>query len=98
MYRSDVPQLYLKIGSRYKPVKEFQGFPADGVWLVYDGSQSCMIRLSDFPSVPKFALDYLALSDEITRLLREKWSSEPLSTKDIVMFVLNEVARRVEEC
>ena len=27
-------QLYVKIGRRYYPVARFEGFPADGVWLV----------------------------------------------------------------
>lgn len=36
-------QLYRKKGNRYIPVKEFEGFPAEGVWLVHS-SKHCNSR------------------------------------------------------
>ena len=43
-------KVYKKVGRRYKEIGwEWTGFPCDGVWLVRDGSQSCMIRLGDVP-------------------------------------------------
>jgi len=33
-------QYYIKMGRRYKPVRRFYGFPADGVWVVRDAQAS----------------------------------------------------------
>lgn len=46
--------LYKKVGRKYVPVGiEFRGFPCNGIWLVQDGRQSCMVQLSEIPSLPE---------------------------------------------
>ena len=58
-------KLYEKIGRRYKEIgEEFKGFPADGIWLVKDGTQNCIIRLDDVCDVPYDSLLYLKLANE----------------------------------
>ena len=42
--------LYKKVGRSYKPVGiEFTGFPANGVWFVFDGKNSLIVPL-DHPN------------------------------------------------
>ena len=46
-------ELYIKEGRRYKKIgTRWEGFPADGVWLVWDGTQNCLIKLEDIDSLP----------------------------------------------
>lgn len=47
-------EVFVKNGKRYKSIgEEFEGFPEDGVWLVQDGSQNCIVRLCDVPGMEK---------------------------------------------
>ncbi len=51
--KSEGREVYVKVGKRYKPIgHEFTGFPIDGVWLVQDGSQNCIVRMCDVPNTP----------------------------------------------
>ena len=56
-------KIYKKVGRRYKPVgHEFVGFPSDGVWLVQDGRENCILKLSEIKEVPVNALPYVELA------------------------------------
>ncbi len=49
----DDTEIFIKKGRRYKSIgHEFTGFPVDGIWLVQDGSQNCIVRLCDVPTTP----------------------------------------------
>ena len=36
-----------KSGRYYEIGQEFFGFPSNGIWLVIDGSQNCIVKLDD---------------------------------------------------
>ena len=43
-----------KENGRYKHIgQEFTGFPVDGIWLVQDGTQNCIVRICDVPGMPR---------------------------------------------
>jgi hypothetical protein len=47
-------EIYRKVGRRYHPVgHEWQGWPADGWWLVRDGSQSLIEPLDSPNPLPR---------------------------------------------
>jgi hypothetical protein len=61
--------LYRKTGRRYQPVgMEFTGFPANGYWLVADGSQSLLVPAAAPRPLEKLA--YQQYRDRIIVLLR----------------------------
>ncbi len=54
-------QYYIKRGRIYVPVKLFEGFPADGVWLVKDcGRMSQLIMMLDHKPLSSSALANMA--------------------------------------
>ena len=57
--------LYKKKGRRYYPVgQEFLGFPCNGIWLVNNGRNSCMLRLDEIDRpCPVDRLNYRILAD-----------------------------------
>ena len=56
---------YEKIGDEYVEVgQEFAGFPMNGLWLVKDGSQNCIERLEDYPTMPKYYPAMVTSKDE----------------------------------
>jgi len=69
----------------YEPVGyEFTGFPSNGLWLVEDGRQNCIIPMGEKPMKPSPALaSYMALQDELQKHITEKWEDKALSTRDI---------------
>lgn len=69
---------------------QFSGFPANGIWRVVDGSQNCIIKLSDNPNLPVPHLDValLSLTDDIIRNMPSR-----LNIYDIVSHVLLAVAK-----
>lgn len=77
---------------------EFTGFPADGIWLVADGMQSCLIRLCDISSLPPItALPYLALVDEAATKIMWKLSGQAASWMDIAREVALFFAEKADE-
>jgi len=89
--------LYVKRGSRYKAVKEHRGFPADGVWLVQDGSQRCMIRLGEIKDHSPLAMDYLVHADELCSELLRAQEKGGLSLNDISLIACNFFAKKADE-
>jgi len=50
----DSREVFVKKGKRYKAIgHEFTGFPVDGIWLVQDGSNNCIVRLCEVPKMEK---------------------------------------------
>jgi len=66
-------QLYIKRGKRYQPIKEFEGFPAEGIWLVKKVAnqkiERCLIYLGEpLEKIPKkYSLILEQFRDEIRR-------------------------------
>ncbi len=78
--------LYKKVGKKYEPVGiEFTGFPANGVWIVEDGRQSCNYPFKDTPEQPTPALvSYMQCRDELQQRISKEWTDrERLSVVDI---------------
>lgn len=49
-YPEDKQKVYIKVGRRYKELGyQWTGFPANGVWIVHDGSQSLISYIGDVP-------------------------------------------------
>ncbi len=48
--------LYRKVGKRYKKAgHDFEGFPANGIWIVKDGCHSLICQVSDLVDPVNFA-------------------------------------------
>ena len=67
MYKED--QVYYKLGRRYIPFgpQEWQGFPANGVWLVQirggHRSEELILKLGDLPELYPFAQMMVSKND-----------------------------------
>jgi len=73
----DSREIYVKVGKRYKPIgHEFTGFPVDGIWLVQDGSNNCIVRLCDVPTTPKRYPELALYKDECSAYITEKAKEE----------------------
>lgn len=80
----DDEQYYRKVGRRYLPVRPFDGWPADGVWLVETDADSSgrtrgvrQRRLADTPpehGLTRAALERLA--PELHTVYRAWWQAE----------------------
>lgn len=47
-------KIYEKVGKRYHEIGEdFTGFPANGIWIVRDGSQNCIALINEIGHIPK---------------------------------------------
>ena len=78
-------KIFKKVNGRYVEIgQEFTGFPTNGLWLVKDGIQNCLIPMGDVPEFADSRLtSHLAMKDELTDLLTEKWQEKALSVNDI---------------
>ncbi len=65
---------------------EFRGFPANGIWVVKDGSQNCIYEFKDAPKQPTPALvSYMQYSEELMKKISAEWENKALNTRDIAM-------------
>ena len=63
---------------------EFTGFPSNGLWLVEDGKQNCIIQMGEKPSKPNPSLiSYMIYQDELQQYITKKWEDKSLSVRDI---------------
>ncbi len=74
---------YRKVGRRYVPFEPFEGFPADGIWLVRcDGrSQRLTIRLDDLhkANLPLAIMLSPKYDDLVEYLIEAKINQKPSS-------------------
>jgi hypothetical protein len=71
-------------GTFSKAGYEFTGFPANGIWLVKDGSQNCIYPVKGVPETPTPTLiSYMQFQDELQKHISEKWENKALSVRDI---------------
>jgi len=77
--------LYVKRGARYYPVGEnWSGFPSDGIWMVADGTQNCIMQISATPSLPHAWLATAQYQDECMKFIMDeihegKWSVQMIA-------------------
>lgn len=70
-------EIYVKNGRRYKSIgHEFTGFPMDGIWLVQDGTQNCIVRLCDVPTMEKRYPELAMFENECTVHIMERAKQE----------------------
>ena len=89
-------EFYEKVDGELRSVGyEFAGFPANGVWLVKDGSQNCIMRMDEIGKKPIPFIDVMKhksdIMDEIAKV-----TSIPHSTNDIVDCVLEYISNQIE--
>lgn len=98
--------LYEKVGKRYKPYADrWEGFPANGVWLVQDGKQNCVTLLSEIPEIPKMATAYrIELQEPLMEYIAERASEQgSYSFNDVAKWAcdglaeLNDKVQRTEK-
>jgi hypothetical protein len=74
---------------------EFTGWPANGVWLVEDGKQSCIYEMGPKPSKPSPSLvSYMVLQEDLQKEISKKWEEKALSVRDISMLACEFFALR----
>jgi len=66
-------KIYKKVGKRYKEIGiEFTGFPVDGIWLVADGTQNCILKIADIPKVSPFYPELAIYEEECSKYINNK--------------------------
>lgn len=79
-------EFYQKVDGEFQKVGyEFTGFPSNGIWLVKDGKQNCILPVEGISEMPNPTLvSYLQfkeeLQDHIVKALKDK---ETLSIADM---------------
>ncbi len=93
-----------KPNGRYEAIGwEWTGFPADGIWLVQDGTQNCLIRLGDVCKKPKRYVELAQYKQECARYVIEKIAESvqkdpPMySTEDLIEWVTEFYADKLGE-
>ena len=83
---------YKKVGKRYEEVgMEFTGFPANGVWLVKDGSHNCIMKMDDIGKKPIPYIDMMKHRKDIMDSI-----TYPASAQEIVDHILEYVSNNIE--
>ena len=91
-------EYYQKVNGAFVPVGyEFTGFPSNGLWLVENGKQNCLIPMGDKPEFPDLVkMEYLMLREELTQHLTTNWEEKALSTVDIATIACNFFAEKAK--
>ena len=78
-------KFYTKDGDKFiEAGYEFTGFPSNGVWLVEDGKQNCIVSMGDKPKYPsKEYINYMIFQDELQETISKAWDGRALSVRDI---------------
>jgi len=74
---------------------EFSGFPVNGVWLVKDGSQNCIMLMDEIGKKPIQYINLQKHKDDIMDKVAEV-TSKVYSTNDIVDAVLEYISANIE--
>jgi len=92
-------KLYRKVGKRYKEVGvDFEGFPANGIWLVQDGKYNCIVKLGDIPDTPKYYPLLAGVIDDVAIALQEQLDNgNSLSSYAIAELVLKIYAEKLDK-
>lgn len=88
-------EVYKKVGRKYVPLGyQWEGFPADGIWLVQNGKKNmaCLIGLKE--DVPIHALEYRQYKEELCREMMKH--SNNLSWMDLARLCCDFFARKVD--
>jgi len=99
-------ELYVKEGRRYKKIgTRWEGFPADGIWLVWDGTQNCLVKLEDISSLPNrdpwdltTLMSYRSVISDVILEYNGKTISAWDLAEEIVGAIIKEKERREKIC
>ena len=62
-----------KANGRYESLgHQWSGFPADGVWLVKDGTQNCILHMKDIGTKPKRYIEMMEHQDDCSSYIMTK--------------------------
>jgi hypothetical protein len=97
VYRKDAVYKRTESGRYIELGYDFEGFPADGIWLVQDGrsSMSCLIGAKE--RVPMFALNYRIYADELCSYINKRFKGKPRSRMDEATAACDFFAEKAEE-
>ncbi len=74
---------------------EFTGFPSNGIWLVEDGKQNCIIPVDSIPEMPSPTLiSYMQFQDELQNKITEIWKDKALSQRDLAIIACEFFAQK----
>ena len=92
-------KIYKKVGTRYKEIgHEFTGFPVDGVWLVKDGSNNCIMRLHEIGQGAQItALPYLELVEEALQHCTDALKDSTYTLVELVQALAKFYAKKAEQ-
>jgi len=72
-YNREETAVYKKVNNQYEKIGyDWEGFPANGVWIVEDGSQNCIRKLQDLGTMPKLLPGIMELQDECNKYIESK--------------------------
>ena len=88
--------LYRKVGRKYVPFKPFEGFPANGIWLVKkDGNSQTLtvylddLHMKDLRIVTELSKKYDKLLDAI---INNGWFRQ-MPARDITSFIIKTLSK-----
>ena len=89
---------YVKRGNRYHQVgNEFMGFPSNGIWLVKDGMNNCLIQLNENTSIPHKKLFVAQYKEQCIEHLRNKMNGKGVSINQIINWTVDFFAEILEK-
>lgn len=66
-------EFYKKVGRKYELVGyEFTGFPANGIWLVQDGSRNCVKQMRDLSDPEQFPVSCMKYQSELATFFSDE--------------------------
>jgi len=87
-------KVYKKVNGKYEEVGfDWSGFPQDGVWLVKDGSNNCIMKMDDVGKKPIPYIDVMKHFNDIINRIMDK---DSLSISDVVKETIEYLSERME--
>lgn len=92
--------MYIKKGRKYIPIQPFEGFPADGIWLVRKGGKSSVLvtyldglHNQDMRIVTQLSKNY----DELVTLLIDRNQHSASDLARLVIDILSKLSEGKEQ-
>lgn len=81
-----------KLDGTFEPIGfEFTGFPANGVWLVTDGSHNCIVKMEDIANYPFDVSVWMGVDEERIMNILNKRNIRSGTVRGIVREVIKAV-------
>jgi len=90
-------KVYKKVNGKYEEVGfDWSGFPQDGVWLVKDGSNNCIMKMDDVGKKSLPFIDVMKHKNDVMEKIYKLTANGGYSNNDIVDTVLEYIADNIE--